>query len=300
MKLLCLSCLLFLNKGFSQSALRSVADSTNNRPISYVTVKVLHKPIGTMTSVNGEFELAIEPSDTILITSIGYREKILIGRDVGMRIFLSPLPKSLDTVFVGRTRPVRTIILGIGKDFVNKKIKCGDDCEPWGDCIPWGPSDKKEEFAEKIAIDSTKAYRLKKLYIPTRRKDRYGPLLLRIYAEDEKTKLPGEELLFKYIEVNARMIYKNKVVVDISAEDFYISHSSSLFVSLGWPPGQGGREIHFNSLCFFFMNQDNTYARNLASKKYEWYPTNFRKSQNDIYKRLNSAYAVELEERIYK
>jgi len=300
MKSFCLFCLLLLNKGFGQSVFRTVLDRASNQPVSYATLKVLHKPSGTMTTAKGEFELSFEPSDSILITSIGYQEMILIGRDVGLKIYLSPLPKSLDTVVVRGTTPLRTIILGNGKDFVNKKLNCGKDCEPWGDCIPWGPSDKKEEFAEKIMIDSTKVYRLQKLYIPTRKKDRYGAILLRIYATDEITNLPGEELLFKYIEVNARMIYKNKVVIDISSDDLYISHSSSFFVSMAWPPGQGGRGIHFTSLCLFFMNQDNFYRRSLASKTYDWYTPLYRMNPNENLKILNSAYAVQMEERVYK
>jgi len=283
-------CLLFLTKGFSQSALRTVADSTNNRPISYATLKVLHKPIGTMANVNGEFELAFERSDTISITCIGYREKILMGRDIGLRIYLSPAPKSLDTVVVAGTRPLRTIILGNGKDFVNKKMKCGDDC------LPWGPAGVKEEFAEKILIDSTKAYRLKKLYMPTRKKDQYGPLLLRIYAEDEITKKPGEELLFKYIEVNKKMIYKSKVVIDISSEDLYIGHSSSFFVSFGWPLGHGGRGVDFTSINLFLLNKDNTLQRNLLTETYYWYQSGYGKSKDKV----NTAYAVEMEERVYK
>ncbi len=276
---------------FSQTMKRTIINENNNIGVPYATVKVLHKPIGTMTTANGEFELALEPTDTILITSIGYQRRTLIARDAGSTIYLSPLPKSLDTVVVRGTTPVRNIILGNGKDFVHKKMKCGDDC------LPWGPADLKEEFAEKIIVDSAKAYRLKKVYIPTRKKEKYGPLLLRVYSEDEVTKLPGDELLFKYIEVDRSMIHKSKVVIDISADDLYISNSGSFYVSMGWPPGQGGRGTYSTHLTLFLWHKENTFARNLLSETYYWYQHGFGKRENGF---VSSAYAVEMEERIYK
>jgi hypothetical protein len=114
-----LGCFLLLlgQFAFSQTMKRKIVDEHNNSAVPYATVKVLHKPVGVMAEATGEFELNIEPTDTILITSVGYQKKILSGRDLGLKIYLSPLPKSLDTVVVRRTKPVRTIILGNGKDF---------------------------------------------------------------------------------------------------------------------------------------------------------------------------------------
>ena len=105
-----------------------------------------------------------------------------------------------------------------------------------------------------------------------------------------------QELLLRYIDVNSSMIYKDKVVIDVSSDDLYISHSSSFFVSLGWPPG----EIGGTYLRFFLTGKGKTFARNLVTKMYDWYPILYKKSVNGTTKTMNAAYAVEMQERVYK
>src|SRR5262245_17488763 len=51
---------------------RTVTDKQTNAPVPYATIKVLHAPRGIIASDKGEFQLQIDNSDTVLVTSVGY------------------------------------------------------------------------------------------------------------------------------------------------------------------------------------------------------------------------------------
>lgn len=294
-------CLLLLLPNFclSQKISGTVVDANNNAPVPFATIKVLHSTRGEITTTKGEFQIFIEPADTILISSVGYQTKILTWKTMSATVYLVPAPKMLEQVTIRPTIPIRTIILGNGKDLIHQVINCRfTENGPQDICWPWGPSGLKEEFAEKIGLDSSRLYRLLKVYVPVRKNNPYGPLLLRIYEEDSISGMPGEELFLKLVNVERKLIYKNKVVIDVSAENIYIG-GRNFFISMSWPPGQTGR-TNFTALAFFAHGKDNTYARNLLSEAYNWHPFGLMKNQNGQTKQINSAYAVEIEERAYK
>ncbi len=57
-----------------------IIDEKKEEPISYASVSVLNKPIGTITNTDGDFLLKIHPDniyDTVVISSMGYSQIIL-------------------------------------------------------------------------------------------------------------------------------------------------------------------------------------------------------------------------------
>jgi hypothetical protein len=286
------------NISYSQGITRKILDINTQAPVPFATVKILHSPKGEITSETGEFRLTIEVSDTVLISSVGYEKKILVGRDVPVNIYLVAQPVQLQNVTLSETVFIRTVILGNGKDFLDKSLSCHFTSEGSSDgCHPWAPSNMKEEFAERIILpDSVKVYRLVKVFIPTKKRNHYGPLLLRVYAEDTGTTRPGEELVTQLIPVTRKNIQKNKVVIELSKENIYIRDSKVFYISLGWPPGQNFY-AGFTALSFYDQNKENTYARSLASDTYSWYPFLRLKDGNGKETQINSVYAVIMEER---
>jgi len=57
-----------------------LVDDSRGRPISYATISLLNKPIGTISNRDGEFLLKVHPDrilDTLVISCMGYRQLIM-------------------------------------------------------------------------------------------------------------------------------------------------------------------------------------------------------------------------------
>jgi hypothetical protein len=283
----------------SQEISRVILDKNSHTPIPYATIKVLHSNKGEVTSEKGQFVLQIAPVDSVLITCIGYKTRIFLGSELSSLVYMERKTNELSHIFIRQPVSAGKIILGNGKDFINADIKCRYSGEATDNCWPWSPSDK-EEFAERISLpDASITYKLTKVFIPTRVKSDYGPLLLKIYAEDSLTGMPGEELFVKLIAVSKKSISKSKVKVDFQSEDIFINGAKTFFLSIGWPPGSSYNK-NFTTLIFFLNEEDNTYSRNLVSTSYNWYPFSVMKDANNNIKKATTFYAVELEKLAYQ
>lgn len=296
MKLLIFIGILVTHQCLSQPILRTILDSNNQKPIPYATIKVLNSTRGDIANVRGEFQIDINHNDSVMISSVGYLTKIFVGKEIGAAIFLISKEHVLETVTVRSKIMNRTIVIGNGKDLIEQKINCRlSDEGPKDGCWPWGPSDSKEEFAEKLTLDSSKLYKFTRVYVPTRTRDEFGPILLRIYSVDSLTGLPKEELFIKNVEVTKKLIYKGKVLIDLSADNFYSSGQKHIFISVGWPSGQNFQN-DFTSLILLELDQQNTFTRNLVSKTFEWFPFGNVGSKPYNKKSINTVFAVVLEE----
>jgi hypothetical protein len=263
-------------------------------PVPFATVKVLHQPRGVIASEKGDFMLEIDLFDSVMISSVGYETKILIGKEIDSIIYLTPKIKSMAEVIVGKKHLLRTIILGNGANYLNKTIRCRlDESGPKDDCWPWGPGFEKDEFAERIDLpDSSLHYVIKKIIIPVTRKCK-NPLLLHIYNADPNSEFPGEELLRK--AVHFKFLAHNKALVDISNDNITLHATKSFFIGFGWVWGEDGEDCDIHILLKK-MEKGNTYSRTLGSKDYYWF--NFSKHRNFEKEEYTvaSLYAVKLDE----
>lgn len=265
--------------------LRRILDMQTGLPVSYATIKVLHRPRGIIASAKGEFELLIDNTDSVLFSCVGYNQKIVVGEKIGTTIYLTPKIKELREVKIGKKRLVREILLG------NKDKKLQND-------FNWGPgsSGLKEEFAQKIEIpDSTFIYRVKKIYIPVKKFSCWGQLLVRIYAADSSSEFPGEEIFLKLVDIQKNDIRQRKATIDLSEENLYFHNCKSFFISIGWP------QDAYYSKCITTVllskaSQEKTYARYLGSNSYMWYPFGLFKDLNGVTFEAKTGYSVELEQ----
>ncbi|TCZ70454.1 hypothetical protein [Flaviaesturariibacter aridisoli] len=301
-RLLPLLALLQLSTVAVGQATHRLRDRRTGAPVPWATIKVLNRPQGAVANGEGFFELTLNGGDTALISSVGYAPKHLTQLpDV---IDLEPVARPLDTVRVRQTVPVRTLLLGNGVPFLDIKLSCSiSGNSPAGICFPWGVGNDegKAEFAERMELpDSTRAYRLLRLWLPTRKTDCYGKLLVHLYAEDPLTGGPGEELWVKLIEVDAASVRRNrlKILVDLTAEAVQLPPGQAFFVSTGWPPGTP--HTCFSIIPLFRGTQSNTWRRYVRSNGFSFFPSEMNWVDEPGGHAANTVYAAELEERVYK
>ncbi|MBW6535578.1 MAG: carboxypeptidase-like regulatory domain-containing protein [Mariniphaga sp.] len=91
-----------------------ILDRKKEFPISYATISVFNKPIGTITNTDGEFLLKLHPryiNDTLVISNIGYAQVFLpanqlLDEDL---IFLEPVSIRIREVKVTATTPEKLL-----------------------------------------------------------------------------------------------------------------------------------------------------------------------------------------------
>lgn len=276
--------LIVVNHAFSQAASRKILDKQTNIPVSYATVKILHVPKGVIASINGEFKLDIDPADSVLFSCVGYQQKILVGKEIGTEIYLVPKIKLIDEITVKTKKWIRTVVLGN----TDKKLK-GD--ENWG-----LTKEGKDEFAQKIELpDSLLFYKINKIYIPVKKYLCWGPLLLHIYAKDSVSEYPGEELLIKPIFIEKKDIRQNKLIIDISAENFFLNDCKSFFVGIS-PLQDSVSEKCLTTLLVSKSSNERSYKRTLYHSSYQWFTFGLMKDQNNIIYEVRTFFSVEADE----
>lgn len=284
-------------------AAHQLRDHRSGAPVPWATVKVLHRAQGAVADEQGRFSLALDAGDTALVSSVGYAPKRLTA--LADEILLEPMARPLDTIHVRPTVAVRNLLLGNGVPYLQQRVDCryGGSGTQNG-CYPWGVSGAdqgKTEFAERVALpDSTKPYRLLRLWFPTRKDDDcYGGLLIRIYTEDTLTGLPGEELFVKRIDVTRASVHRNrlKIVADLSADNLVLPPGRAFFVSTGWPPD--AKTSCFACILLFGGTPVNTFTRTMVHNDYNWYAMRMPgKDTGGV--DVHTLYAAELEELRYK
>jgi len=243
----------------NSQTVRKIVDSNSKFPVPFATIKFLNKPNGLIASEKGEFDAAIEKSDSVLISSAGYYSSILTGDKIEAIIYLAPKIKTLTDIKIKSKRIVRSLLIGNN----DQKFK---------DAFNWGPAynGMKEEFAQKMELpDSSLTYRVKRILIPVSKIRCWGSFFIRVYSADSSGTLPGEELFMKSVSVNETNVRKKQVEIGVSDSNLFIHESRLFFVSVSWP-----EEAYHNKCLTAIMVSKNsnqlTYVRRLTSKNYTW------------------------------
>ncbi len=261
-----------------------IIDKNTLLPVPFATIKVLNKKGGVIASEKGEFQIQLSPDDSILISCIGYYSIMLIGKEIKSTISITPKYKSLVNVTIQTHTIVESILIGDK----SKKFK---DLEYWGP----GGLNLKEEFAQKMELpDSISTYRLKKLFIPSKKIGCQGPLLLHIYAADTISQVPGEEIFMKMIPGDKMKYHKRKLLIDVSGENIYFDSTKYFFLSIGWP------EEDYSSNCITVImisrnSSQRSYTRYLNSNDYKWRQFGFFKDHNGIPYQASTVYSTLLD-----
>jgi hypothetical protein len=275
--------MVFTTVTYSQTS-RQVIDKNTVLPVPFATIKLINKKGGVITSEKGEFHLQFNPDDSVLISCVGYYPIILIGKDIRSTISLAPKFKSLANVTIQSHIIVESVLIG-------DRSKKYEDIEYWGP----GGLNLKEEFAQKMELpDSTSSYKIKKIFIPSKKIRCQGPLFLRIYTADTISQLPGEEILIKMIPGDKMKYQKKKLLIDVSEENIYLDSVKYFFISIGWP------EDTYSSNCItvivtYRKSQQKSYTRGLNCNDYKWWQFGFFNDRNGNSYQATTVYSALLD-----
>lgn len=243
---------------YSQNVFRShLIDKTTKQAIPFATIKVLNKPFGTFTNEYGVFEVDAFPSDTLLITSIGFKPK-KTAASTADTIFLEQTIKELPPLIVGKKKVIATKNLGI-------KVK--------GDFV-WAPSGAGEEFAQKINLNliNNEYCQIKKVTLSVKRFSFQTPALLHIYAVHPISGLPYKELLSENHTFTKENYKNGKLTIDIESENLYVDEKS-IFISferLGYHKSNRPKISTALNMTTEVV-EPFTYSRTLAYSSYNWF-----------------------------
>lgn len=116
---------------FGQSFTGTITDSQNNTPLPYASIGVKGKSIGGIADSKGHFLVNITnaaPSDTIIVSYLGYESKTFVKRDISQSAYhIELVPGALQLREVAARGKRATIIIG------NKKASA--QYTGWGDYI---------------------------------------------------------------------------------------------------------------------------------------------------------------------
>lgn len=284
MRILLLLFLIFFSTITYSQTSRQVINKNTLLPVPFATIKILNKKGGVIASEKGVFQIQFNPDDSVLISCVSYYPIILIGKEIKSTISLAPKFKSLANVTIQSHTILESVLIGDK----SKKLK---DLEHWG---PAG-SNLKEEFAQKMELpDSISTYKVKKLFIPSKKIRCQGPLLLHIYMADTISQLPGEEILIKMIPGDKMKYQRNKLLIDVSEENIYLDSIKYFFISISWP------EEAYTSNCTTVISISRnssqiTYVRYLDSNDYKWFPFGFFNDPKGIPYHATTVYSALLD-----
>jgi len=246
----------------TQPVARLLRDFSTRQPVPYATIKILNTEKGDMADDQGAFTLAIAQEDSVMISCIGYEPLRLRGKDLAPILFLHQKSRIMPTVRIGGK--VQPTLLTIG-DLRRKSH----------DAISWGPSDQKEEFAQRLELpDSTRTYQLKAVYLSVGKIHCWGAILLHVYAADPLTGNPGDELALRLITVNPKDISKGRLKLQMERDSLYFESARYFFVSVSWPPHAAANPCT-TTLRLEKSDQATTFSRTLTSKEYAWFPVKY-------------------------
>jgi len=200
-----------------------VTDRKTKQPIPFATIRSIGKLNGTYTDSLGRFLIRSELTDSLFISSIGYRSIRISQKSIlNSLIFLDPEIVELDTVIVKNRKKIGEQILGIAN--VNQSTI-------------WGSGGYGDEFVQKITLpDSNNVYRIKKIKIGASRYIATIPMIIHIYTVAENGK-PGINILIEKIILRQEDFNKKlkRFIVDVSNYNIFL-HEPAVYIGVEWMP----------------------------------------------------------------
>ena len=96
----------------SQIGRFTILDKSSGKPIAYATIKVINKPKGEIANENGEFFIDISSSDTLLITCVGFKARVVYGNQMESVIFLDPSVTRMKEVVIREKKFIHNTCTG--------------------------------------------------------------------------------------------------------------------------------------------------------------------------------------------
>ncbi|HEY4651322.1 MAG TPA: carboxypeptidase-like regulatory domain-containing protein [Pontibacter sp.] len=86
-------------------------DGTKEK-LPYVSIGIKNKPKGTISDLDGKFTLNANSDDTLIFSSVGYKQFVVPASKVGAAVYLQEDAKELDEVVVKSDSKLRTAEIG--------------------------------------------------------------------------------------------------------------------------------------------------------------------------------------------
>ncbi len=217
-KLLTFIILLISNLSFSQ--LKAVIiNSESQKNISYVNIWVENENIGTTSNEDGEFELKVNNTKTILFSAIGFESKRIVSDSIKNFIELKPLITQLNEVVIKSKKLTEELKIGtIKKSEINSYF--GSGLKPWiiARYFNYREYYNKTNYLNKISLLTNSDVKDSKFNI-------------RLYTVNDNGE-PGEYIYAENIIGIAR---KGKKLTEIDISDLNIEFpKKGFFIAVEW------------------------------------------------------------------
>lgn len=233
-----------------------VVDSKTAKGLPYVNIGVLHRGIGTVADIDGNYTLnltGILATDTVKYSCIGYAEQIITVDKLQLAkgaITLSPKAVSIGEVII-KPKKIKKLEVGIKTD--NNNITGG-----------FMSNDLGSELATVFTYTKGKPAQLKKVYFSLV-ESTYDTLLFRLNVYDFKKGVFGDNLLLKPVYIRTT---KNNGIIEVDLSSLDILFNGSIAVSIEWMKDLGPGNLFFS--CRFFKGQ--SFARKTSHADWEKIP----------------------------
>jgi len=221
--------------GQSKTITGFTKDKETGQEIAYVNIGVLNKNTGTVSNINGKFELTIDDqfdNETLRISIVGYKSltykvsdfkkaisesnSILLERNIAELKEIVIKNKNLKSAEIGNILDRRTVSAGFVNNVLGNEIGIVVKVK--------GKPTYVESFNAIVDYNH------------------YGELKFRLNLYDLKNGIPNNSILTESIIITSK-IEKGKLTVDLS--DYNIMVNGNFFVSLELIEGLGEGGLHF-------------------------------------------------------
>jgi len=256
-----------------------VIHQKDGSPVPYATIKVLHQAKGVIANGDGRFRLEISPTDTLLITSVGFKGLILPAAGMKREIPMQEANQKMKTLVIEKGLPRVNLQLGPKK---------WDARSEWN----WGDSNDRTEFAQRIDLPShADIYFLRRIVIPLGITDCSGPLLLHLYEVDSSGS-PGAAFFQKAVFLDKKNVKKGQLSIDLATDRIQLEDMHAFFVGISW-----GTE-RFKGCPAILMSRTDSpqtvYSRTLTQPTYDWFRFGAGRDRFGLPMKLTTLYRAEL------
>lgn len=136
---------------YSQSV--QVLDAQSKEPIPFVNIWIKGSQSGTTSNENGKFELVMKPTDTLILSAIGYERLEVPHRSFESTVSMNRSVEQLDAVMIERPKFEKEQTFGkIRLSKYNVAFGCYDN--PWmiGSNLPFKPEYKQTPYLKTLVI----------------------------------------------------------------------------------------------------------------------------------------------------
>ncbi|MBA3682879.1 MAG: carboxypeptidase-like regulatory domain-containing protein [Bacteroidetes bacterium] len=205
-----------------------ILDKTSGKPVSFASLGIVGKQVGTLSDENGVFELILaadQTKDTLKVYAIGYKPQVFYSQDlikeVNNKISLEALPTQLAEVVV-KSKKIKYKTLGTTKYSKNNCSGFVKNTNNWKGSESALKIDNKD--GRQVLMETFSFYIIQNKYA-----DSLTFRLMFYEAADTKWQYPStrpfmkKPIIFKVGQKNGQFVLNIKEYGVYTSKDFYVS-----------------------------------------------------------------------------